>query len=311
MKNLKIIASILAGVMIVLFFFISNENTKPASKKPIVAVSIFALYDIVKHIAGDTVELVNILPFGVDPHSFEPTPQLMAKIEKSALVIYSGAVLEPWVHGYDFMAKTIDMSQHVKLHKLDAHEHEMHEHHNQSSAHNSVDPHYWLDFANMKIAASVITQALIQLLPQNKALYELNLKRYNTMLDKLDSEYKKRLSSCKTDTVVVSHNALGYLSRNYGFHVEALTGLSPEAEPSAKDVTRIMNDIKQEGVTTIFFEHFVNDKVIKRIAKDTNIEVDVFQPLGNITKDEATKHLTYEDIMKRNLEKLSKALMCN
>ncbi|MEN4053036.1 MULTISPECIES: metal ABC transporter substrate-binding protein [Sulfurimonas] len=311
MKNLKIIVSVLIAAMVILFFFISNNDTKPILKKPIVAVSTFALYDIVKHIAGDTVESVNILPFGVDSHSFEPTPQLMAKIEKSALVIYSGAGLEPWVQGYHFNAKAIDISKHVRLRKLDADEHELHNHHDEHGTHNTIDPHYWLDFSNMKIAADVITKTLVELLPQNRALYELNQKRYNTMLEKLDSAYKERLSSCKADTVVVSHNALGYLSRNYGFHVEALTGLSPEAEPSAKDVARIMDDIKKEGVTTIFFEHFVNDKVIKRIAKDTHINIDVFQALGNITKDEAQQHLTYEDIMQQNLEKLSKALVCN
>ncbi len=302
MKNLKIIVSILIVAIVILFFFISNNNTKPTLKKPIVAISTFSLYDIVKHIAGDTVESVNILPFGVDPHSFEPTPQLMAKIEKSALVIYSGAGLEPWVQGYHFNAKAIDISKYVRLRKLDADEH---------GTHNTTDPHYWLDFSNMKIAADVITKALVELSPQNRALYELNQKRYNTMLEKLDSAYKERLSSCRADTVVISHNALGYLSRNYEFHIEALTGLSPEAEPSAKDVVKIMDDIKKEGVTTIFFEHFVNDKVIKRIAKDTDINIDVFQVLGNITKDEAQQHLTYEDIMQQNLEKLSKALVCN
>ena len=306
MKNLKIILIILAVAMIILFSFMPN-NTEKKEQKPIVAVTTFALYDIVKHIASDTVEVVNILPFGVDPHSFEPTPKLMAKIEKSALVIYSGAGLEPWVNGFNFQSKSIDMSHYVKLRKLDEDEEEEHHHHH----HNDVDPHYWLDFANMQKATEIITNALIELLPQNKQLYEQNRAKYIAMLQKLDKAYKTQLSSCKVDTVVVSHNALGYLADNYGFHVESLTGLSPEAQPSAKDVTRIMNDIKKDGVTTIFFEHFVNDRVIKRIAQDTKIDIDVFQPLGNITKDEADANLSYEDFMYKNLKKLSKALECN
>jgi len=306
MKNLKIILIILAVAMMILLSFMPN-NTEKKEQKPIVAVTTFALYDIVKHIASDTVEVVNILPFGVDPHSFEPTPKLMAKIEKSALVIYSGAGLEPWVNGFHFQSKSIDMSHYVKLRKLDEDEEEEHHHHH----HNDVDPHYWLDFANMQKATEIITNALIELLPQNKQLYEQNRAKYIAMLQKLDKAYKTQLSSCKVDTVVVSHNALGYLADNYGFHVESLTGLSPEAQPSAKDVTRIMNDIKKDGVTTIFFEHFVNDRVIKRIAQDSKIDIDVFQPLGNITKDEADANLSYEDIMYKNLKKLSKALECN
>jgi len=311
MKNLKIILLVLIIALGVLLFFMSNGTKQTKSSKPIVSVTTFALYDIVTHIAADSVEIVHILPFGVDPHSFEPTPQLMAKIEKSALVIYSGAGLEPWVQGFHFKSKAINISKYVHLRKLDSDEHELHDHHDSQCIHNTIDPHYWLDFKNMQIATKVITKALEELLPKNRVLYEKNEKKYISMLQKLDTLYKTKLASCKADTVVVSHNALGYLSRNYGFDVESLTGLSPEAEPSAKDVTRIMNDIKKDGVTTIFFEHFVNDKVIKAIAKDTHINIDVFQPLGNITKDEADAKMTYEDIMKRNLEKLSKALMCH
>jgi zinc transport system substrate-binding protein len=311
MKNLKIIVLFLVVVSAVLFFVTSNENHSQKKKKPIVAVTTFALYDIVNHIAQDTVEIVNILPFGVDPHSFEPTPQLMAKIEKSALVIYSGAGLEPWVDGFTFKSKVLNISKYVKLRHLDAHEHHEHEDHGTHAHHNTVDPHYWLDFSNMQKATELITKELIELLPQNRALYEKNEQKYIAMLQKLDKLYREKLSSCKADTVVVSHNALGYLSRNYGFKVESLSGLSPEAEPSAKDVSRIMREIKKDGVRTIFFEHFVNDKVIKSIAKDTQINIDVFQPLGNITKDEAEAKLSYEDIMLRNLEKLSKALMCH
>jgi zinc transport system substrate-binding protein len=308
MKNLKIIFVILIATLALLLFFVSQETPKQKEQKPIVSVTTFALYDIVKHIAGDSVEIVHILPFGVDPHSFEPTPQLMAKIEKSTLVIYSGAGLEPWTKGFHFKSKAINMSKYVSLRQLDAVEGE--HHHEGEVTHTTTDPHYWLDFKNMQKATVVITNALSKLLPQNSAYYKKNEKRYIAMLKNLDKQYKERLASCKVDTVVVSHNALGYLSRSYGFHVESLTGLSPEAQPSAKDVTRLMNDIKKDGVTTIFFEHFVNDKVIKRIAKDTHIKIDVFQPLANITKDEADAHLTYEEMMKQNLEKLSKALMC-
>jgi zinc transport system substrate-binding protein len=131
------------------------------------------------------------------------------------------------------------------------------------------------------------------------------------MLDMLEKEYAQKLSSCQADTVVISHNALGYLADRYHFHVESLSGLSPEAQASAKDITRIMKDIQQKGVHTIFFEHFVNDSVIKSIAKDTNVTLSVFQPMGNITADEAKAHLSYKDIMQRNLHKLTKALQCN
>jgi len=310
MKNLKIIIFILVALAIVLQLFLMNGSQKELSTKPTISISTFSLYDITKHIAGDSVRLVNILPFGVDPHSFEPTPKLMSEIEKSNLIIYSGAGLEPWIHGFSFKGKAIDMSQFVNLRELDADEHEFHDHHDHQCAHNKIDPHYWLDFGNMKTATQLITKELIQLSPKYKELYEKNSKVYIAMLEKLDKNYKDSLSSCKSKKVIVNHNAIGYLSHNYSFEVDSLSGLSPEAEPSAKDITRIMKHIKEEGVTTIFFENFVNNSVITSIAKDTNIKLEVFQPLGNITAEEASKELTYEKIMYLNLDKLTKALMC-
>ena len=286
-----------------------NEEKSPASKKPIIGVTTFALYDMTKCIAGGTVTVVNILPFGVDPHSFEPTPRLMTSIEKSSLLIYSGAGLEPWIHGFKFKHKAVNMSKYVKLRKLRADEIEKNDGHEEHH-HNGIDPHYWLDFNNMQIAAKVITKELIALQPGEKALYIKHRDNYIRRLQKLDEEYKKGLSECKKKSVVVSHNALGYLADRYGFHVESLTGLSPEAEPSAQAIKRIFQDIHKQGIETIFYENFVNDKVTKTIAKDANISVDVFQPLGNITADEAKEKLGYIDIMQENLKKLSKALMC-
>jgi len=303
MKDIKKIIFVLAILLVVLQLFMINQNDKKSdiNIKPIVGVSTFSLYDITKHIAQDSITLINILPFGVDAHSFEPTPKLMALLEKSRLVIYNG-VLEPWIAGFNFKNSSINMSKKVKTRELKAGKH----HHTDSS----IDPHYWLDFENMKIATQVITDALIQILPNKKDFYIQNRDRYLSMLNSLDLEYKDGLNNCKKDTIITNHNAFSYLSHRYNFNVEALSGLSPEAQPSAKQITKLMKDIKKYGISTIFFESFVSDRVMKSIAKDTGAGVDTLQPLGNITKDEAEKNLSYEEIMKINLQKISKALMC-
>lgn len=310
MKNLKIVLLILALLLVVLFVVMKNDKSQLSDEKPIVGVTTYALYDIVKHIAGDTCTIINILPLGVDPHSFEPTPKLMAKIEKSALIFYNGAGLEPWIHGFKFKHKAVNISNYVTLRQLTAAELVQDHKHGHEAHHQAIDPHYWLDFHNMKIATDIITKELIALQPQYKELYLKNRDKYIKMLDELDQEYTKTLSNCKQKSVVVSHNALGYIANKYGFNVESLTGLSPEAQPSAKVIKNIFQDIHAKGIETIFYENFVNDKVTKTIAKDANITVDVFQPLGNITADEAKAGMTYKDIMKQNLQKLSKALMC-
>ncbi len=282
----------------------SKQNT--AQTKPTIALSTFSLYDITKNIVGDTANPFMILPFGVDAHSYEPNPTQVVKIYKSALVVYSGAGLEPWIDGFSFKNKAIDMSLHVELKKLKG-DHHHHAHNNESS----TDPHYWLDFSNMIKATKLITKELILLFPENKTLYEINRDKYITMLKNLDKEYAKNLFTCRLDTIVVNHNAFSYLASNYGFKVEALSGLSPEAQPSAKNMAGLIEHVKEYKLKTIFFESFVSDKAIKSIAQEAKVKVDVLQPLGNITADEAKQNLSYEDIMKTNLEKLSKALECH
>ena len=288
-----------------------NKKETTPNTKPMVAVTTFALHDILKHIAGDSVTIVNALPFGVDPHSFEPTPKLIGNIEKSALFIYSGAGLEPWTHGFDFASKVIDMSKHVNLRELheeqhdEGEEHTIHHHHD-----GDEDPHYWLDFSNMMKATNIITDELIRLFPTHKKLYSDNKDKYIAMLKKLDLEYKNQLLSCKNDTIIVNHNAFGYLADKYHFHVESLSGLSPEAMPNAKKIIRLIKIIKEHQVSTLFFESFASNRVIDSIAKEANVKVDVLQPLGNITADEAAEHLTYQKMMTTNLLKLSKALEC-
>lgn len=306
MKDFRNIIFVLIIATFLLQMYVSKEDAKVKNEKPTVSLSTFALYDIAKNISQDSMNLVMILPLGVDAHSFEPTPKLMVKIMRSQLVIYSGAGLEPWTSSFEFKSKVIDMSKSVKLLKPKD-EHEGHAHNHGQDA---VDPHYWLDIQNMISATKLISKEFIKISPENKQVYKSNSEKYVAKLKSIDAKYKKALSNCKKETIIVNHNAFSYLSNNYGFHVEALSGLSPDAQPSAKDMLRVIEHVKEHDVKTIFFESFVNDKAMKSIAQEAKVSVEVLQPLGNITRDEAEKNLSYEDIMLDNLQKISKALVC-
>lgn len=311
MRDFRNIIFVLIIVVFLLQMYVSKQDAKAEAQvknqKPTIALSTFALYEIAKNISQETLDLVMILPFGVDAHSFEPTPKLMAKIMGSDLVIYSGAGLEPWTSTFEFKSKVVDISRYVKLLEPKD-EHDAHSHHDHG--HDALDPHYWLDIQNMISATKLISIELIKLSPENAEIYKSNSQKYIMKLESIDAKYKKILSSCKKETIIVNHNAFSYLSNNYGFHVEALSGLSPEAQPSAKSMVRLIEHVKEHDVKTVFFESFVSDKAMKSIAHEAKVDVDVLQPLGNITAEEAKKNLTYEDIMLENLEKISKALAC-
>jgi len=307
MKNLKtVIFMLVVVVVIVVMINIKQESQKDIkSSKVLISLSTFSLYDIARHVAGDSVELVMILPFGVDPHSFEPTPKLMAKILKSDLVVYSGAGLEPWTEGFDFQGRVIDMSNYVKLREAG-------KHHNYSEHYHTThfDPHYWLDINNMILATNIIADELMKVSPKNKDLYIKNKDKYILELKQLNDEYIKKLSICKGDTIIVNHNAFSYMANNYGFHIKSLSGLSPEAQPSAKKMVELIKEINKDKIPVVFFESFANAKAIKSVANEANIIVDVLHPLANITADEAKENLTYKEIMEQNLIAISKALRC-
>ena len=299
--------------LVFLFLFNQNSNASKENKKAqlTVSVSSFALYDITKNIAKDSLKVVSILPFGVDPHSYEPTPKTMANIEKSALVIYSGSGLEPWTSHYTFQQKVLNISTVVHLRKLSKEEEHEHHHADEHENDSGIDPHYWLSIANMKIATNAITEALITLKPENKALYKERAKKYISGLDSLEKLYAHSLKSCKQKNIVVSHNAYGYLAEEFGFKVISLNGLSPDAVTNAKSMQKIIESIKKQKIKLLFSESFANTKTMQSIADEVGLPVETLDALGNITADEMQQNLSYRDIMQNNLHKLTKALECN
>lgn len=298
----------LLSLLAVVAILSTGSKEDKLSLKPLITTSNFAIYDVLKHIGGDKIELVNILPFGVDPHSFEPTPKGIAKLERSKLFFYSGSVLEPWTEHLSSETSSLDLSKYVVLRDLDHQDEEGHEGHEHDG---NYDPHYWLDIDNMKNIAQIVTEKLSAIDPKNKHFFEKNEKSYIAGLKEVDNLYKERLLSCKLDTIIVTHDAFEYLAKRYGFEVESLTGLSTEEQPSAQDIKRIFQEIQSRKIQTVFFENFSNQKNIQTIADDLGIKVSDLQPLGNITADELDQNLSYADIMKNNLEKIAEAMQCN
>lgn len=302
-------AIVIISIFLIPFVFLACSKEKAIEKsKPRVALSTFVLYDIASHIAEDKIELIRIIPAGVEIHSFEPTPQTIANIETSDLVLYNGAGLEPWLDSFTFKNKAVGVGDYIRLKNLTQEEHSHDDHSNCS--HSTLDSHIWFDIDNMKQITQIITYEFISLDPSNKMLYLDNRDKYIEMLDRLDRSYKNALQSCSLDTIITNHNAFSYLSSKYGFNIKTLSGLSPEAEVSPKDVIRTMKDIQTNNVAVVFFEDFGSDKAMKSLAEQVNVKVDSLHPLGNITKDDVEKNYTYEDIMLRNLEKISGALHC-
>ena len=293
------------SLFVVLLFLVQKESDT-ASHLPRITVSTFALYDIVSHIGGNNIDAEMVIPFGVEVHSFEPTPKTIIEIQKSRLFLYSGADLEPWVSNLAKGQNLRDMSRYVHLIEPEE-ESDGEEHHHH---HKAVDPHYWLDVDNMKLLAKKVASELMVIDPQNSALYRQRAEAYIQELTDLDAAYTKRLQHCKVRSVILHHNILGYVAARYDFTVEPLTGLSPDALADAQTMANLSKSIKEKGIKVLFFEAFVSDRMMQSLASENGVEIDYLEPLANITASQAEAQMSYVEGMEINLEKLTRAMGC-
>lgn len=189
-------------------------------------------------------------------------------------------------------------------HNHDEHEHEGHHHHH----HGPNDPHIWLSPQNAKTMLKNIVDAVSELDPENKDFYEENLKKYTDELDKLDSEFKEGLANIKSNEIVVSHEAFGYLCNEYGLTQKGIEGVMAESEPDAKTIKEIIELVKEKGIKIIFTEEAMNPKIVETISKETGAEVRTLNPLEGISEDDMDKGVDYFQVMRENLENLKEAL---
>jgi zinc transport system substrate-binding protein len=311
-KAIKVL--LVLSVLVIGALYIAMPEKKVLPEKAEVTVTTFALYDIARHLLDGRAEVQMLIPFGRDVHTFEPTPRDMIRVEKSRLFLYSGAGLEPWTAPFEAYGNAVDMSRYVHLLKGGHHHHEdeggsdAHEG-DEHGGEGAYDPHYWLDIGNMILLTDAMEKLFQKTFPALDArAMQTRAQAYIKRLKTLDALYKKRLSACRLHTIVVSHNAFGYLGARYGFHVASVTGLSPDTMPDAKTMAELSGFVEHNGVRTVFYESFVSDKLAEAIAHETGVRVEVLQPLANITAKEIGTD--YFGLMNANLLKLHDAMEC-
>jgi zinc/manganese transport system substrate-binding protein len=273
-------------------------------KLPVVA-SFSILGDFVREIGGERVTVTMLVGPDGDAHVYSPTPADAKTVAGAKLVVVNGLKFEGWLtrliksSGTKATIATATTGI-TPLKMTDDHGH----------GHGGEDPHAWQSVANARLYVDNVRDALAAADPAGKAAYEANATAYLAKLDALEAEIKAAVARIPADRrkAITSHDAFGYFAKAYGIAFIAPQGVSTEAEASAKDVGRIIRQIKAQKVPAVFLENITNPRLAEQIAKESGAKIG-----GRLYSDALSAADgpagTYIAMMKHNISQIEKALV--
>ena len=260
------------------------------------------LGDVVKAIGGERVEVTMLVGPNADAHVYSPSPADAKKLADARVVVVNGLGYEGWIErlvkASGTKAPVVTAAKGVKPRRTT----EGHSH-----GHGS-DPHAWQSVANVKIYAANVRDGLAAADPAGKAAYEAATVAYLAKLDALDKEVRDTLARIPADRrkIITTHDAFGYFRQAYGVEFVAPQGVSTESEPSAKDVARIIAQIRRQKIPAVFMENISDPRLLKRISEETGAKVGGTLYSDALT-DEKGPAPTYIDMIRHNIRTLSAA----
>jgi len=261
-----------------------------------VAAGFYPLAWTAEQIGGSRVEVTNLTQPGAEPHDLELTIKETVAIAEADVVVYEKG-FQPAVDDsveQNAQGATLDAASVAGLEPF-------------ADQPDQLDPHFWQDPLRLADVGDALAAKLSRADPQHASTYDANARVLRRRLVALDHEYATGLADCARHTIVATHDAFGYLQK-YGLHVEPITGLSPDAEPTPADLGRLQDLIRSDGITTVFSETLVSAKTADTLAQDLGIRSQVLDPIEGLS--DRTAGQDYLSLMHRNLQSLEKANRC-
>lgn len=235
--------------------------------------------DVVREIGGEAIALTVLLPMGVDPHTFAPSPQDAARVAEADVLFAAGAgleaFLEPLLQGAGSGVRRVDLARGIPLRPLGAgaHAHEGEEGHAGEGQAGEWDPHVWLDPLHVITWTLTIEETLTHLDPARAEIYRRNAEAYRARLRDLDRWIQEQVGQIPPERrkLVTDHQVFGYFAQRYGFEQVGviLPGGGTAAQPSAREIAELEEAIRTQGVKAIFVSSTVDPALAQRIAQDT------------------------------------------
>jgi zinc/manganese transport system substrate-binding protein len=262
------------------------------------------LGDLVKNVGGDRVEVSTLVGPNGDVHVYLPTPGDARKLAAAKVVLVNGLGLEGWltrlISASGTKASIVIASKGIKPRNMkDEHD-----------TGDVSDAHAWQSVANAKIYVANIRDGLIALDPAGKASYDANATAYLGKLDELEKQVEAAIAKIPADRrkIITTHDAFGYFSDAYGMTFIAPEGVSTDAEPSAKELAKIITQIKMQKIPAVFMENITDPRLMEEIARETGATIGGTL-YSDALSDPSGPAGTYIDMMRHNVSEFSKALI--
>jgi zinc/manganese transport system substrate-binding protein len=282
-----------------LIFLVLATSAAPvrAQDRLNVVASFSILGDLVRNVGGERVSVTTLVGPDGDVHVYTPAPADAKKIADAKLVVINGLGLEGWlprlVQSSGGKAAMVTASQGITPLKIGS----------------DADPHAWQSVANARIYVANIRDALVAADPAGAEAYLANAERYLAELDALDREVREAVARIPEARrkVISTHDAFGYFAAAYGIEFIAPQGVSTESEVSARDIARIITEVRAAKIPAVFLENISDDRLMRRISTETGARVG-----GTLFSDSLTREKgdapTYIDMVRHNIKALTSAL---
>jgi zinc/manganese transport system substrate-binding protein len=272
-------------------------------KLPVVA-SFSILADFVRQIGGDKVAVKSLVGPNGDAHVFQPSPADAQSLAGAKLIVVNGLALEGWISRL-IAASGAKAPVVVATKGVNPREGE-------EDGEKGVDPHAWQSIANAKIYVDNILAGLIAADPADADYFHARARQYELALDETDRKVRAAIASIPPENrkIITTHDAFGYFGAAYGFTFIAPLGLSTDSEPSARDVARLIAQIKREHAPAVFLENISDPRLMKRVGQESGAKIG-----GDLYSDSLSSPDgpagTYIAMMEHNIVELKKALAPN
>jgi ABC-type Zn uptake system ZnuABC Zn-binding protein ZnuA len=252
----------------------SKDSTKNKDDKLQVVTTYSIIYDIVKNIGGDRVNIHSLAPVGSNPHEYDPLPADVGNTTDADVVFYNGLNLEAGNSWFEKLlvtagksgenAPVFQLSEGVEAKYLTT-----------KGKEGETDPHAWLDVSNGIKYANNAKEALIQVDPDHADIYEQNAKVYIGKLEQLHTDAVKQFNEIPKDKrfLVTSEGAFKYFSAAYGFQAGYIWEINAENQGSPEQISQVIDLIKEKDVKVLFLETSIDARSMEMVSNETEVPI--------------------------------------